>query len=349
MKSFGQMSRFVLVTAFASAPFAVASGHMQPPPRVLLAQAETTTPSAPAQAPTATRWVSAPRTGDCSAAAGRTGSSLHLSRLQPMRLPRRRRRTSKRTAARRSRSSSRPSRFIPMRCLRSCSPPPPILWTSSRRRAGLIGTRLRLSAGISQASIISAGNESVKALARFPEVIRKLNDDVDWTTDLGEAFINQPKDVADAIQDLRDRAEAKGALNTTEEQRVVRPAGGRPQRGHHRTGEPAQNCTCRATIHGRCGGRRLATFSQGHGSRSRTTACSPVWCPRRSIGVPGLWLGLFIRPTGPAIAAGARASAIPTAMCAGDPIQPVSSRIWFPSVRTWPRATTSRPIAGCRT
>ena len=65
-------------------------------------------------------------------------------------------------------------------------------------------------------------DESVKALARFPEVIRKLNDDVDWTTDLGEAFINQPKDVADAIQDLRDRAEAKGALNTTEEQRVVR-------------------------------------------------------------------------------------------------------------------------------
>jgi hypothetical protein len=61
---------------------------------------------------------------------------------------------------------------------------------------------------------------TVKALARFPDVIDKLNADLDATTDLGDAFVNQPNDVADVIQELRREAQKAGSLKTTKEQRV---------------------------------------------------------------------------------------------------------------------------------
>ena len=61
---------------------------------------------------------------------------------------------------------------------------------------------------------------AVKALARFPDVIKKMSADLDWTTDLGDAEVNQPQDVADVIQELRAKAEAAGTLKTTDEQTV---------------------------------------------------------------------------------------------------------------------------------
>ena len=63
---------------------------------------------------------------------------------------------------------------------------------------------------------------SVKALVRFPDVIEKLNRDLDATTDLGDAFVNQPQDVTAMIQDLRRRAEQTGALKSTPQQRVTK-------------------------------------------------------------------------------------------------------------------------------
>ena len=42
---------------------------------------------------------------------------------------------------------------------------------------------------------------AVKALARFPDVIKLMSADLDWTTDLGDAEVNQPQDVAEVIQD----------------------------------------------------------------------------------------------------------------------------------------------------
>ena len=76
---------------------------------------------------------------------------------------------------------------------------------------------------------------AVKALARFPDVIKIMSADLDWTTDLGDAEVNQPQDVAEVIQDLRAKAEAAGTLKTTDQQTVERveasaPAGaGAPQ------------------------------------------------------------------------------------------------------------------------
>lgn len=62
---------------------------------------------------------------------------------------------------------------------------------------------------------------SVKSLARFPTVIDKLNADLDATTDLGDAFVNQPDDVAAVIQTLRRTAQEVGALKSTPQQKVV--------------------------------------------------------------------------------------------------------------------------------
>ena len=70
---------------------------------------------------------------------------------------------------------------------------------------------------------------AVKALARFPDVIKLMSADLDWTTDLGDAEVNQPQDVAEVIQDLRAKAEAAGTLKTTEQQTVERVEASAPQ------------------------------------------------------------------------------------------------------------------------
>ncbi len=76
----------------------------------------------------------------------------------------------------------------------------------------------------------------MKALARFPDVIKMMSADLDWTTDLGDAEVNQPQDVADVIQALRSKAEAAGNLKTTDQQTVERveasaPPGSRAPQG----------------------------------------------------------------------------------------------------------------------
>ncbi len=68
-------------------------------------------------------------------------------------------------------------------------------------------------------------DDSVVALLNYPEVIELLNDDLDWTWQLGEAVLAQHADVLDAIQDFRDRAYAAGNLRSDERQVVTRDDG----------------------------------------------------------------------------------------------------------------------------
>ena len=62
---------------------------------------------------------------------------------------------------------------------------------------------------------------SVQALVAFPDVLTRLNQDVRWTTDLGNAFLGQQTDVMAAIQRLRARAQANGKLRTTPQETVT--------------------------------------------------------------------------------------------------------------------------------
>jgi hypothetical protein len=61
---------------------------------------------------------------------------------------------------------------------------------------------------------------SVKALTAFPQVLAQMDHDLQWTTDLGNAYYNQPQDVLQTIQVLRQRAEAAGNLQNTPQEAV---------------------------------------------------------------------------------------------------------------------------------
>src|SRR6185503_7497594 len=53
---------------------------------------------------------------------------------------------------------------------------------------------------------------SIQAMAALPDLVKRLVDDIQWTTDLGNAFLAQQKDVMDAIQRMRNKAKDAGAL-----------------------------------------------------------------------------------------------------------------------------------------
>jgi len=58
---------------------------------------------------------------------------------------------------------------------------------------------------------------SVKSLVAFPSVLEKMNEKIDWTQKLGDAFLAQQKDVMQAVQILRDKAKKTGNLKSTKE------------------------------------------------------------------------------------------------------------------------------------
>jgi hypothetical protein len=64
-------------------------------------------------------------------------------------------------------------------------------------------------------------DDNVKAVARVPDAIKKLNDDLPWTMELGDAFLAQDKDVMDAIQSMRAKAQSFGTLKTSPQQVVT--------------------------------------------------------------------------------------------------------------------------------
>ena len=62
---------------------------------------------------------------------------------------------------------------------------------------------------------------SVKSLVNFPDVLSKMNEDLQWTQKLGDAFLEQQKEVMDTIQKLRRKAEEAGNLKSNKEQKVI--------------------------------------------------------------------------------------------------------------------------------
>jgi len=61
---------------------------------------------------------------------------------------------------------------------------------------------------------------SVQGLAPMPDLVKQLYDNIKWTTDLGNAFLAQQADVMEAVQRMRKKAQDKGTLKTTEQQKV---------------------------------------------------------------------------------------------------------------------------------
>lgn len=61
---------------------------------------------------------------------------------------------------------------------------------------------------------------SVQAMAGIPDAVQRLAGNIQWTTDLGNAFLAQQVDVMDAVQRMRAKAQSKGALKTSSQQKV---------------------------------------------------------------------------------------------------------------------------------
>src|SRR5207253_14738 len=61
---------------------------------------------------------------------------------------------------------------------------------------------------------------SIQSMAALPDVVGRLAANIQWTTDLGNAFLAQQQDVLDAVQRMRAKAQTKGTLKTSQEQVV---------------------------------------------------------------------------------------------------------------------------------
>lgn len=62
---------------------------------------------------------------------------------------------------------------------------------------------------------------SVKSLVAFPQILAPMNDTLDWTQRLGDAFLAQQQDVFAAVQRLRMQAQKAGNLESNAQQKVV--------------------------------------------------------------------------------------------------------------------------------
>jgi hypothetical protein len=61
---------------------------------------------------------------------------------------------------------------------------------------------------------------SIQAMAALPDVVKQMAENIQWTTDLGNAFLAQQSDVMDAVQRMRKKAKDAGNLKSTEQQKV---------------------------------------------------------------------------------------------------------------------------------
>jgi hypothetical protein len=84
-----------------------------------------------------------------------------------------------------------------------------------QKNPGLTGPAL------TQAAQQQNWDPSVQALIVFPDVIKRLNDDVTWTTNLGNAFLAQQQDVMAAVQRMRQKAQQAGKLQSSPQLNVV--------------------------------------------------------------------------------------------------------------------------------
>jgi hypothetical protein len=74
---------------------------------------------------------------------------------------------------------------------------------------------------LAQAVDQQAWDPSVKALTAFPSVLGNMDKNLGWTSSLGDAYYNQQQGVMDAVQVMRQRAQAAGNLKSTPQQVVT--------------------------------------------------------------------------------------------------------------------------------
>jgi hypothetical protein len=84
----------------------------------------------------------------------------------------------------------------------------------SRRNPGLNGDRAVRAVGEAD------WDPSVKSLVAFPQILDMMDEKMNWTEDLGDAFLDQEAQVMDTVQYLRRKAHAAGNLSSSDQFRV---------------------------------------------------------------------------------------------------------------------------------
>lgn len=74
---------------------------------------------------------------------------------------------------------------------------------------------------LAQAVDQQSWDPSIKALAQFPSVLATMDRNLSWTSALGEAYVNEPQNVLDAVQVMRGRAQQAGNLRSTPQETVT--------------------------------------------------------------------------------------------------------------------------------
>jgi hypothetical protein len=84
-----------------------------------------------------------------------------------------------------------------------------------QQHSGLAGEEL------AKAADPQSWDPSVKALTQFPSVLATMDKNLSWTSALGDAYVNQPQNVLDAVQVMRARAQHAGNLQSTPQESVT--------------------------------------------------------------------------------------------------------------------------------
>ncbi|HWS68192.1 MAG TPA: DUF3300 domain-containing protein [Steroidobacteraceae bacterium] len=84
-----------------------------------------------------------------------------------------------------------------------------------QQNSGLKGEEL------AKAADSQSWDPSVKALVQFPSVLATMDKNLSWTSALGEAYVNQPQNVLNAVQVMRQRAQTAGNLKSTPQEAVA--------------------------------------------------------------------------------------------------------------------------------
>ena len=66
-----------------------------------------------------------------------------------------------------------------------------------------------------------AWQDSIKSLLNYPDVVKKMSMELDWTSDLGEAVVTDQGAVLEAIQRFRRQVQAAGNLKSDDKQTVI--------------------------------------------------------------------------------------------------------------------------------
>lgn len=84
-----------------------------------------------------------------------------------------------------------------------------------------IGKHALSGATLDEALKAKDWDPSVKSLCSVPDVLSRMSENLDWTCDMGDAFLGQQAQLLDAVQRLRGKAHEAGNLETTPQQNVT--------------------------------------------------------------------------------------------------------------------------------